>query len=190
MRYVVIEAQAQGDAAHFKHVEKYEDGFLMSEGESLAGSFPPDALYRMNPDFPDSLRLVDILQNLDSQLIVSDRVREFLGTRKVDGVEYLPVAIMNHKGRKAATYYIVNILRIVDCIDQSRTKFSWNSIDPELMDQVSNLTIDESRIDPGIRIFRPEHLKPLIMIDRDLAAGMKAAGFEEFSVVDPSQVTF
>lgn len=183
MNYARIKAAAEGNAAHFKHLENYRHRFKLREGMPLADEFPSDAAYRMNDDYPDALELHAFLHNLDSQLVVNEAARDFLDAHGVQDVEYLPVRVINHKGRTVPTaYFVVNLLRHVDCIDQEQTQFVWDSLDDELMDQVANLTIDEARIDPEARLFRLQHLTSVIVIRRDLAAQLREAGFRGFAL--------
>lgn len=185
MDYVRIEAVARGNAAHFRHLENFEDDFELLEGISLQDTFPEDAAYRMSDDFPDNLELHEVLHNLDEQLVVGGGLRTFLSEQGVDGVEYLPVKIINHKGRTVpADYFLVNILRHIDAIDQGRTQFEWNPLDPELMKKVKNLTLDEQKIDPDALLFRLKHLTSVILLRRDLADKMAAAGFKGFKITE------
>lgn len=184
MNYVIIEPIAQGNAAHFKHIENFENWELL-EGISLLDTFPEDGEYRMSDDFPDSIELHDVLHNLDGQIIINTRVRSFFDEEGVKFVEYLPVNIINHKGRKVSEkYFICNFLKVVDCIDQEKTKFEWDSLDDERMDDVKNLTIDESRVDPDILLFRLKFLNSVIVIQRSFVQKIRAAGFKGFKIIE------
>jgi hypothetical protein len=191
MNYVRIKAEAEDDAAHFRFMRNYEDSWELLEGMSLAETFPPNAAYRMNDDFPESLVLYGVLHNLDGVLVVNDALRGFLEEHGVREVEYLPVTVINHKDRAVEqAYYVVNILRHIDCIDQEQTQFEWDSLDDTLMDDVENLTIDESRIDPDIPLFRLKHLTSVMVIRRDLVEQMRDAGFKGFAVTELADFTW
>jgi hypothetical protein len=192
MDYVVIKAVAEGNAAHFKHIENFKSKYKFKKGILLFDIFPENASYRMNDDFPDSLALLDVLHNLDGQFIVSDKLKSFLQENGLQHVEYLPINIVNHKGRivTKVKYSIVNILMHIDCIDQKQTEFTWDTLDEEEMDDVSNLTIDESKIDQSILIFRMKHLTPFVVIRRNLLEQMRAAGFRGFKSFELADIDY
>ena len=183
MKYSRIEAVAEGNAAHFGNIVNFEDDFELVEGLPLADNFPENAEYRMNDDFPDNIELHDILHNLDEQLIINEKTRKFFENQEIKDVEYLPVNIINHKGRKVKEkYYIMNFLKLVDCIDRDQTTFGWNSLDPDLMEDVENLTVDESRIPLDSHIFRIKHLTSVILIYKDLLDLINKAGFKGYKI--------
>lgn len=187
MKYVWLKPHASGNAARFRHIKNFEDSFELLEGVPLTGSFPPDAEYRMNDEYPDRVALVDVLHNLDRQLIVHDRLKAWLDTQGVSRVEYLPINVVNHKGRKSREkYFIVNMLYHADCIDQQQTTFKWNSLDEEQMSDVEDLTIDEERVEPGSQLFRLKHLPGPIIAARSLVDQMLEAGFRGFSIEEIS----
>lgn len=190
MDYVVIRCVAAGQAAHFGKLENFEDDFELFESVPLLETFPFDAAYRMSPDFPDKLELHEFLRTIGGQVVLSRRVRDFLGSEGVGGVEYLPVNLINHKGRSVQEeYFVLNVLRSVDCIDQEATEFEWDSLDDELMDHVSNLTIDEGRLDPSADVFRLKYLNRFVIIRRAVADKMADAGFRGFTTSEVSDIT-
>jgi len=141
----------------------------------------------MSADYPDDIQLHEFLHNLDEQLIVNHRVKEFLELH-IDKVEYLPVNIINHKGRKAKeSYFIVNLLDLEDCIDKEKTIFEWDELDSDLMDSVANLTVDESAIPKDRHLFRLKYLTSVIMISEDLAQEFKNEGFRGFETSELSE---
>lgn len=190
MDYVVFKTVAEGNAAHFGRMENFEDDFELEESIPLAASFPPEAAFRMSPDFPDQLELHDFIRTIGGHVVLSARVRDFLEREGVEEVEFLPIRLINHKGRTIkAEYYVLNVLRAIDCIDQTQTNFEWDSLDPELMDNVSNLTLDSSRIGAKEKIFRLRFLNRFVVLSRSLAKAMTDAGFRGFKTVEISEIT-
>jgi len=172
-------------AARFRHLENYEDDFMLLEGEPVADEFPTDAAYRMNADFPDDIALEDAAFNLDNQLVAGERLQAFLRERvPADDVEFLPVSLINHKGRAESGYAIANVVRHVDCVDQEATSFEWNALDDTAMVDVKNLTIDPERVPDDVLLFRLAHVTDVIGVRRDLAETLEAEGFTGLDFTD------
>jgi hypothetical protein len=186
--FVLIESAYEGDAAHFGNVLNYDNRFELRKGIPLVGKTPPDAAYRMRDDFPDNIALHELLYNLDRQLVVQEKVRTFLEAEGVQHVEYLPVKVLNHKDREVKErYFIVNMLPLVDCIDLERTQCKRNRLDPRKLMDVSNLTVHEEKIPADFQLVRLDLLPAAVLIRRELAAKMKAAGFRGFTTAEVSE---
>lgn len=183
--FLRIEPVAPPGAARFTHAENFRYRFLLRKGRPLGDRYPTDTAYRMNRDFPDDIALEDAAFNLDRQLVVSERLRAFLEERGGPDLEFLPVTLINHKGRaEKASYAIVNLLRHVDAIDQEATAFEWNELDETSMSEVSNLTVDPSRIPDDAVLFRLQHLTNVMGVRRDLAEAIEAEGFTGLDFTD------
>lgn len=188
MSYVLIDSVRADDAAHFRHMLNYDDRFELKEGISLTGTFPADAAYRMSDDYPDSIALHEVLYNLDSQIVVQDKVKAFLEAEGVKHVEYLAVRVLNHKGREVkARYFVINALPLIDCIDMSKTKSTRNLLDPEELTDISNLTVHEEKIPPDFQILRLKHLGAAMLMRRELAQKMRAANFRGLKISEVSE---
>jgi len=67
----------------------------------------------------------DLLANTDSLLVVSERLKNVIQKYTQEHAEYLPVSIINHKGRIASdSYFIVNPIGTYACYDD-KTVFSY-----------------------------------------------------------------
>lgn len=183
--YLRLVTVAPAGSARFTHLDGYEDDFMLLEGEALSDEFPTDASYRMNRDFPDDLGLEDAAFNLDYQLVVSERLRAFLEAREVPGIEFLPVAMLDHRGRAVkADYVIANLLTHVDCVDMEATTHTWNDLDETAMDEIETLTIDPERVPDDVPLFRLVHVTDVIGVRRDLAEALEAEGFTGLAFTD------
>ena len=190
MSYVQVKAVHRGNEARFMLLRNYPDKFQLHMGMPLADEFPSEAEVRMDDDYPNAIALVDVLHVLGSLLIVSSRVRALLEARATPHLELLPVGVVNHKGRKVkGDYFIVNLLRNIDCIDRQRTSHVPNTLNPVQMTRVRNLTIDEGRIDPDVQLFRPRGLPELMIARRDLADELIRAGITGLGVAELSGFT-
>ncbi|GHG78596.1 hypothetical protein GCM10012319_29360 [Comamonas sp. KCTC 72670] len=166
----------------------YGQSFKLCAGEPLASSFPQHAAYRMRDDFPDQVALHEVLYNMDSQLIVHEKARAFLDAERIQRIEYLPVRVLSHKDREVAErYFIVNMLPLVDCIDLEKTEHEENLLDPDELMNIRNLTVDENKIPSDFQLLRLKAVSGAMLIHRDLAAKMKAAGFRGFSTPEVAE---
>lgn len=187
MDIVQIKAFEEDKAAFFEKLENFERDYDLGEGVSLLKVFPKDACFRMSDDFPDQIALFDFLPNVSNVLVASERVRALLESEGVDHVEYLPVQIVNHKGRKAKEkYFIINVFPRVDCADAKKSKFKRNPIDKNQWMEVSSLVIDDKRVPADFQLFGIEHIPSLFLVRRDLAGKMKAAGLRGFETAETS----
>ncbi len=103
---------------------------------------------------------------------------ECLKAADVPEVEYLPVTLIDHKGKVAAKdYCIINPTRIVDAIDQNASQFKWNALDAEDM-IVSRLVLDRERLGSSDRIFPGLKYDPhAILVRQDLAESIDNGDF-------------
>src|SRR5439155_15397562 len=89
---------------------------------------------RMNPLRKKDVALLDSISNHEGVQLMSPKLRDFLRGQDVPETEFLPVAILDHKGRVASKdFSILNCLRVVDCVDQEKSDFRWNGLDPPQM---------------------------------------------------------
>jgi uncharacterized protein DUF1629 len=189
MKYFFEEVSRPEGFCLLGSIKGVKEDYNLKEGQSRAKGWPADAHYRMDDDEPDDIKLADFLESMDTLLVVSAPVRDLLVTEKVKSVEYLPVAIVNHKGRKEkAPYFVANVVGLQDCIDQKKTKFKPNRIDPELWLSVQNLTLDPARIDPDRKLFRAKYLRSRTVWREDLVQKVRAAGFTGIEFLPPDEV--
>lgn len=165
------------------------DDFELTEGVSLAARWPADVVCPMDPQWPKDLQLADSLHGTRVR-VISDRLRRALNEAGVGGVEFLPVAIINHKGRVAARdYWVVNPPATIDCIDLDASGVEWNSIDPELIDGCEQLVIRPETVPATTQVFRPRFDPGLILIRSEFAHHLQVQGFTGLKFRSPAQYT-
>ncbi len=154
------------------------DSHEIQFGISRATGFPHDAHYCMDPEFKKQVALSDNLWGPGGDRVISAKLKDFLAARNPIDVEFLPVSIINHKGKVAsADYSILHPLRIVDCIDQKNSAFKWNAIKPDLIGSCSKLVLNLAAIPENLLFWRPRHLEHDVFVQRNLADEIVAAGF-------------
>jgi hypothetical protein len=155
-----------------------ERPYEIQEGVQLASSWSKDARFKMDDDMPRDTKLEDFLNNLPSVLVVSERVRTFLEAENVKLIEFLPVTILNHKGRpEKAPYFIANCTANQDCIDESKATFKPNAINPDIWISVQNIVLDPKKLDPELKLFRLKRYSTLDVWREDLAKKAMEQGF-------------
>jgi uncharacterized protein DUF1629 len=179
-KYFLWDTRPPRGGCVLSEVENFDDliDFIRGRTGPIADRFPEDVELLMNPDFPKDLKLYDHLYNLDDLTVVSPRLTAFLEKLSLPAIEFLPVKIIDHKGKVAsADYAIVNAYNVYDCIDRDKTKIIWNNIDPELIMTATDLTLDESKLDPAVPIFRVKHLAHFLFVRENIANQILAGDF-------------
>jgi hypothetical protein len=178
MGFLLWAAGDEGNSCTLTSLQGYEDAWRLHDGLPLAGEFPEDAFFPMDANFPERIRLSDCLDNLNQSVVVSRRLRDYLIGLDLSGVEYLPVKIVNHKGRISSTEYsVVNPSFSVDCLDVGASGVTYNPIVKTDVMDMDQFVLDESKIDPELRMFRVRNVPGPILVRRDLAEEIDAQGF-------------
>lgn len=155
-----------------------ENDWEISRGISRLDGFPDDVACKMSDDFPNHVKLADSLYGATFN-VISNQVREFMVQSIDDPVEFLPVSIINHKGRVASNdYFILHPTSIVDCIDTDASGVEWNDINPKLIDVCNSLVLDTEKIPESANIFRPAHWAYNILVREEFANSLLDAGFD------------
>jgi hypothetical protein len=174
--YVVLNPVAGTAFCVLQEVENINDPLLLKKGAKLQ-PWPKDVRFHMDPNFPKAIQLPDCVKNAAGAIVVSKRFKELVEAERPAHLEYLPISIINHKGKLAsADYFIINPYKLQDCIDRQASDLKWNAIDPDLISICKKLVIDESKIEPGCKVFRPKHLPVKVMFERGLAGKLQSAG--------------
>lgn len=152
--------------------------FQINQGISRADGFPKDARFEMNKRFPKQVALPDSALNAGGLVVVSGRLKDFIEARSPRDIEYLPVSIINHKGRNAGVpYWVLSPLAIVDCIDQGASDLMWNAIDPKSISAANKLVLDVKAIPADLLLFRMKFFEDLVVLRKDVADAIVAEGF-------------
>ena len=167
-----------GNSCRVTDVVNVEMSWQLQKGVSRAGSFPPDAEVHMHPRSPKAVGLTDNLRNGARLIVASGPFTAFLQSQQLKHVEYLPVGVVDHKGRRVkAPYFIVHPTAPVDCLDLAASNPTMNEIIPTDIDWVEQIVLDGRRIDPDRRLFRVANFSNIVFVRDDLASAITAGGF-------------
>lgn len=176
--YVIWNYKTEPHAAVLKKLAGLEKAFRLQNGTHLQDVFPGDVGYHMHPDFPNDIALMDNMLNLDKVIVASPRLAAAVKQRKPAKVEYLPLAIIDHKGRAASKdYAIVHPVEPVDAIDREKSVFKEGVILPGSIESFERLVLDESRIPEDRQLFKLKGFREITLVRRDLADALDAKKF-------------
>ncbi len=178
MDFVVWESSAAGNACWLDPVENFDRARALRRGVPFGSDFPKGVQFRMSKQHKKDTALTDDLGNSDSLKICSARLVDHLKKAKTQHVEYLPVVILDHKGKVAsADYRIVNPFPPQDVLDLKASGPTYSAIHKSSINDVKRLVIDPKRVEPGVRIFRIKGFTNPVLVDRKLAEEIAAEGF-------------
>jgi hypothetical protein len=164
------------------------DTFEIHDGVSRLAGWPADASAPMHPRFPKDIGFADCLRGTGF-LVISAKARQVLegaGVGKPEKIEYLPVKIINHKGRvEQVEYFIANPLDIVDCIDVEASVVKMDPINKSTITSAERLVLREQAIPPELKVFRLGKWPCTVIVQSKLADTMKAAGLTLLNFRDP-----
>ena len=156
----------------------FDDEHLLRRGMPLAARWPSGVRYAMDPFAKNDMVLCDTVAARKPVVVASAPLAQFLAERLGDAVECLPITIVDHKRRAVASpYFIVNPLGLQDALDRDRSKPTWSTISPDVIDGVRRLIVDESRVGSNAQMFRLAHYLRPVLVRRALAEAIDAAGF-------------
>lgn len=185
MSFVVWEWVAAPGCCSLTNIQNVDRAYELGRGVARSDDFPDDAEFNMDPQHPRSVKLPDQATNLEDLLVVSGRVKGFVETLDLEDVEFLPVRIINHKGRLASDdYWIVNPLTVVDCIDTDASDIEWNKIEPDRISFCDELVLRDDEIPEELRIFRPKHLEDVVLVHEEVGEALAAEGFPGLDIVE------
>jgi Immunity protein family (Imm11) len=188
MNYVIGEPEIGLNSCVLTTLQGVADDYELLKGISRSTEFPPDASFRMSNDFPKNLKLEDFLVNENKLLVISARVKSFLETLNLAGNEFLPVRIINHKGREVKEkYFIAHQVGLQDCIDARKSGAKPNAIDPTTFVYLRRLAIAQEQVEPGRKLFRMARYADIALFERSLADAIRAHGFSGISFLELSE---
>jgi hypothetical protein len=163
-----------------------DDIWELEDGVSRIENFPPDAACKMSARFPKDIDLQDSVPGA-GLTVISEKVKQVLERLVIGHIEYLPVRILNHKGRVASkSYYILNPLDVVDCIDLDASVVEWNEINTDRISYCKSLVLKPESIPESVTVFRPKYWTANILVRDDVTKALDSAGVTGLLFLDPA----
>lgn len=155
-------------------------------GKPLLKGYPKreDAIMCFDTNYPDRIKLYDILPALDSVLVVNSKVKDVFEASGCKDVEYLPITIWDHQNAVASSnYFIVNPLGGVDFIDMDKSAYSMSSLDEGQIYSIDNLVINEKEIPADAKLFRAKTKMDQIFISDEIRKSLEVAGIKGYKLL-------
>jgi hypothetical protein len=150
--------------------EGFKEQGLLLKAVTLADKWPDNVVCRMDADYAKDIKLSDNVYG-GSYRVVSSRLKDTLvALAGSSNIEFLPVSILNHKGRVASKdYFIMNPLDVIDCIDQEKSGVKWNVINTSAISSCRELVLSEGLIPADSVMFRPKFMLKITLVKREVA---------------------
>ena len=167
----------------------FEKGYQIRNGVPRAEGWPSDVSLEMSKDFRKYTLTPDCVNSINAATIISERVVEFLREKELPNVEYLPVTILNHKGKAVDTpYFILHPVHLVDCLDVDACQTTFGLMSKKNYEKIGSFVPDESKCDDLPPIMRIAGLSFHVAVHRDLAREIDDAGFTGIGWYEPSDL--
>jgi hypothetical protein len=142
----------------------------------------------MSSKYPKDIQLTDNLHG-GSYIVISQCLKEQIATLAgASQIEFLPVVILNHKGRVASSeYFVLNPIGSVDCIDIEKSGAVWNAIDQTDISHFERLVLQNESVPAEVGMFRPTHRTRTILLRRSLAEKLSSNGFTGLHFLELAQ---
>jgi len=169
-----------------------ELGDLQNEGDltkavPLAHTFPESLQVDLSPKGGDMI--TDFVSNIFRILIVSQKARSILEDEGIRGdqVEYLPIALRDKRKKPLKeSFFIVNVLRAVDCFDWKRSVYKTYKNSPR---EISSASLEVLHVLPeaipgDAKLLRLGELRRELILRADLLERLKREGCDGLSVIE------
>lgn len=176
--YVIWATKNEEGACVLDGLQGVDKVIKLNQGESQIGKVSNNVVYTMDLNYPTDTLLVDNLGNTDLLIVVSSKFKEFLESRNLKNVEYLPVTINNHKGRAASKdYYIIHPVEPVDCLDLEESRAEMDFIAKSEVSSVEKVVLDDTRVDCERELFKLSSFYEVTLVKRELSLAIDEMGF-------------
>jgi hypothetical protein len=140
------------------------------KGEPVAAFWPSDARIYLTGE-ERGIELCELVGTTRNAIIASRRFKEMIQKHCAnDPVEYLPLAIHDHRKRLLADeYFFVNPLGAHDCVDLEKSSVLWDNGPGSEVLGIDSFVIDRQRGSRAPQLFRPEHARASYVLRYELA---------------------
>ena len=183
--YVIWKNIRVPNACSLTDFEALDNTFPLWEGTPLQDSFPSNASFHMRPDDPDDMLLTDSLENTEMIIVGSQRLVDFFREYPVANVEYLPVVVYDHKGKRVKQkYHIIHPIHAVDCLDRQKSGVTYSPILKTMIDSVERFVLQEDKIPADRAFFRCQDFFDDTLVRRDFTEALDKENFSGWSWLD------
>ena len=187
--FFVWAAKIEPNAVVLVDMEGFDKSYELDVGVLQGDSFPSSVTLRMDSRKPSHTILLDSVKNTDGVVIISTVMKEVLDKQGLTDVEFLPVALIDHKGRELDdAYYIFHPVNNIDCLDLSNADPEWDDIDDSIIASVNRLVIDGTKLPDDKKYFRPAHYAARPIVAKALVDVILKEGFTGVQFLPVSEI--
>ena len=171
--------------AHLDELKGY-DGYDFPEGKPIGTAWPRNVKALMSKMYRTHNKLYDDVPNPFGAKVCSKRVVDFLRSKELPNLEFLPVTIIDtHDKPVKKDYFIVHVLQPQDALDKRASKAQMNALDKTMITEVESFVLKPERIDPALKLFRLHGVYDELVVEKELAEEIAAQGFQGVEIADP-----
>lgn len=138
-------------------------------GESLLPVYPRDAKITLTGE-ESGIKLMSLVGNTACMLLVSKDLKEIVQTHATGQIEYLPIAIHDHRKRALnRDYFLVNPVGTFDCLDLAASDIAYSKKDPKKIVKLRTPVLDPAKVARAPQLFRIKEDPGEYVIGRKLA---------------------
>lgn len=183
--YVVWATKPESDMCKLSELRGVDSLFELNKGTPRATGFPADATFAMDPERPTATILTDNLFNTDRLIVISSRLRTLIESFHPRSVEFLPVKVLDHKGKPApGDYSILHPIDTVDCLDAAASGAKWGKIVKTRIDSVQRIVLAPGKVPEDRVIFKTSTFTKVALIRRDVAEAIVDSRFTGFRPIE------
>ncbi|RKG84533.1 imm11 family protein [Corallococcus terminator] len=163
-------------------------GFRLAEGEPTDDVYPADSRIYLNP-YSLGLKLTTLVGNSIGYLIAHSSLVEHLRKgHDLSSVELRPVSLYNQRRRPLSrSYWIINPLRFVGCLDRAASRIQYLSSDPEQIVGIDELVFASTRLKDAPDLFRIPEKRMSYFVSERLVEGLQGKGFDNIFLHEVQQ---
>jgi hypothetical protein len=148
-----------------------------AEGELLLPHYPQRGSVHFSKSFPDWRALLDFQPTTRSAVFISAKARKVLEAEGVANVEYLPVAVEDHRGTVIGPdYSIANVLGSEPAINMEKSDYRLDNLEKDQIDRMRKMVLAPQRVSPEAKLFRLKEMRTTFLVRDDLRLALLAAG--------------
>jgi len=122
-------------------------------------------------------------------LLFSSRLRQLLKKTGVGNIDYYPVRIFGAKKELLTKdYKLANLTALIPCVDFATSDLEMHPDDPDSIEAINSLTLNESRI-KGALMFRLKEHSQIIVVHEKIKTACEAERMSGVQFFEPENFT-
>ncbi len=154
-----------------------EDYHGFRRGTPLLESWSSRRTLKVYSDWRDAPPTPDDYHARDGLKVGSKRLVDFLKSKELKGVEYLPVKVVDQRGKPLPVeYFIIHCVDHQDALDLEASGAKMSTIRKVAVDRVKKIVVAPQRVAEGVRLFRLREFSRHLLLEQALAQELARQG--------------